>query len=131
MTRELTQSAEAARRAHDYRSAWRAAVTWWFPIVGSTAAWALHLVLLTALVQESCTDSRWLVLMHVATAVTLAVTLAALALSVRMIRRAAGAGDADPRRFLGVLNVMVAAVNTLLIVVEEILVLALRTTRCG
>ena len=134
MTSELADSAEAARRAHDYRSAFVATMTIWFPLIGSIGAWAVHLVLLTALVRISCTEPRWLWAMHGATVVTLAVTAATIVLSWRLTRPAESSPAAiagPPRRFVGVLGLMFGTVNALLIVVEEILVLALRTRRCG
>lgn len=131
MTAPFAESAERSRRAHDYRSAWRAAFTVWFPLFGSIVAWAVHLVALTALVRLSCTRPGWLWAMHAITAATLAVTALALLLGWRLARPAGMEADAAPRRFLGVLALMFGFVNALLIVVEEVLVLALRSRRCG
>ncbi len=98
----------------------------WFPLLGSIAAWAVHLVLLTAVVRISCTDEGWVAVMHWATAATLAVTAAAAVLSLRLAR-----SGVHPLRFIGRLGLLFAAVNGLLIVVEELLVLGLGSQRCA
>jgi hypothetical protein len=127
-------AAELARRSHSTRSALVAAVTDWYPITAPIAAWTVHLVLLTSVVRLSCEQPGFLWLMHATTGVTLAVTAVAMALSWRLARTHADAEAgtvAAHTRFLGQLGLLVGAVNALLIVVEELLVVAFGSQRCG
>lgn len=125
---------EESRRSHSIGSALRAALTDWYPISAPVVAWMVHLVGLASFVRLSCEDSRWLWVMHGITALTLAATALALGLSWRLARGdadTASASEAGHRRFLGQFGLLVAASSALLIVVEELLVFAFGSQRCG
>ena len=124
--------AATTRRSHTARSAIRAAATVWFPLVGGIAAWAVHLVFLAAFVRYSCNapGSAWA--MHAVTAATVMVTVAALVLARRLGRDVTtDDDDVVGERFLGQLALLVGAISLLLIVVEEIYVIAFHASSCG
>lgn len=129
------QSAEEARRSHSILSAVREAVLVWYALLGGIGAWAVHLVFFAAYVRFTCTQPGSLWAMHLVTAVTLAMTTAAIGLSLRMLSRARGdqADDDEGGRaqFVARLGVMVGAVNFALIALEEIYLVALLSRRCG
>ncbi len=127
-------NAEAARRAHSIWSAIVAAVTLWFALLGGIGAWIIHLLLLTAIVELTCERPGYLWVMHGATLATLAITAAAAALALRLARQTgdpASSTDAGRNRFVGQLGLLIAAVNALLIIVEEVLVIIFRSNPCG
>ena len=102
--------------------------TRWFPLVGSIAAWAVHIVALASLVQSTCNTAGRDWLLHAITAACLAVAVAALVLAIRLSRRVdTGAGLA----FFGRVSVLVASINIALIVLEEVYVVALHGHTCG
>ncbi len=110
------------------------AVTVWFALLGGIGAWIIHLLLLTTVVQLSCEHPRYLWVMHGATVAALAVTAVAAALALRLARESgdpASSTDAGRNRFLGQLGLLIAAVNALLIIVEECLVIVFRSNPCG
>ncbi len=118
-------SAEEARRSHSIMSAVKDGVTIWFALLGGLAAWIIHLLAFVSLADLSTRSSsvRWA--MHGITAATLAMTVAALALSVRLAR---DAGDVDESernsrgrsRFIGLMGIVIGIINFMLIALEEL-----------
>ncbi len=118
-----TVSADQARKAHSTVSGIKTAGTVWYALLGSLAAWIIHLLSFVSLAELSTTSptTRWA--MHGITVVTLTMTAAAIALSVRLARPA---GDTDGRdeparnRFLGQMGIVIGVINGLLILLEEL-----------
>jgi len=94
----------------------------WAAVLTGIAAWAAHLLLISALVRWTCNDqgTRWV--LDVLTIVTALVTLVAMWLCLGIIRGAqddeAGGTPAARTRFLGVFGLMIGAVNLALILAE-------------
>ena len=135
MSTETTSEAEEARRAHSIVSGIRDAVLVWYALLGSIGAWTIHLVLFAAYVRFSCNapGSSWV--MHVATAVTLAMTVLAMWLCRRMMRSSAGDESSDEEggraQFIARMGLMIGALNFALIALEEIYLIVLNSRRCG
>ena len=135
MSTETTSEAEEARRAHSIVSGIRDAVLVWYALLGSIGAWTIHLVLFAAYVRFSCNapGSSWV--MHVATAVTLAMTVLAMWLCQRMMRSAEGDESSDEEggraQFIARMGLMIGALNFALIALEEIYLIVLNSRRCG
>jgi hypothetical protein len=104
----------------------------WFPIVGSIAAWAVHLVGEASLVR-SAQVHPWVVwVMHGLTVATAAVCVACIAIAWRSTRLGARvlggerSGAMEGRAsFLGWLGVYIASFNLALILAEELIILEL------
>jgi hypothetical protein len=131
-------SAEVARREHSIVSAIRAGFEVWYALLGGVAAWTIHLLLFAAWVRFTCTADGYVWVMHAATVACLAMTAAAIALSLRHLRRGDGDGDDEAAetesgrfQFLGRLGLLVGIVNVLLIGLEELYVFVLHSRRCG
>ena len=124
--------AEEARRAHSIGSAVRDAIFVWYAALGGIAAWTIHLLFLTSFVRFTCTSGSYVWAMHLATVVTLAMTVVAMTLSWRLVR---ADGDESSERgwlpFLGRLGLLVGAINIALIAVEGLYVFVLASRRCG
>ena len=107
----------------------------WYPLFGTTLIWLTHLIAVGAMAPPSCRDDRWVIAMHLVTAVTAVSTVGGALLAWRGMRdnRADTTSSSDPgrRRFLGQLGVAVALTNTLLIVSEGLMVFALGAHRCA
>lgn len=135
MSTETASEAEEARRAHSILSGIRDAVLVWYALLGSIGAWTIHLVLFAAYVRYSCNapGSSWV--MHVATAVTLAMTVVAMWLCRRMMRSATGDESSDEEggraQFIARMGLMIGALNFALIALEEIYLIVLNSRRCG
>lgn len=92
------------------------------------AAWVIHLVTAVVLLNRACeTGTRWPV--HVVTAVTLVAAIYGLVSAIRL-RRSLSGSEIDPDmaarvRFLAVLGIYLAALFSVLIVVESIPILVL------
>ncbi len=131
----IDTSAEEARRAHSIASAVREAVLVWFALLGSIAAWAIHLVFFVAYVRYTCNRPGSLWVMHAVTAVTLAIAGAALLLCGRMLRGSDGDESADDEggrtQFVARLGLLIGVVNVALITLEEVYLLVLASRRCG
>ena len=111
-----------------WRSAISTGITSWFPIVGSIAAWAVHLVALASLVRYTCNAPAHAWTLHAFTAGCLVVAGAALLFAIRLAR----AGAARSRDvFLGQVSVLVVVINIALIALEEVYVVALHGHTCG
>jgi hypothetical protein len=135
LSTETTTEAEEARRAHSIVSGIRGAVLVWYAFLGSIGAWTIHLVLFAAYVRFSCNapGSSWV--MHVATAVTLAMTVLAMGLCRRMMRSSEGDESSDEEggraQFIARMGLMIGVLNFALIALEEIYLLVLNSRRCG
>jgi hypothetical protein len=97
----------------------------WFALVAPVLAWTVHLVALAALVRYSYNEKGATFWMHLTTALTLAVTVAAIYLAWRMIQHARDVPESDPgpegrTRFLGELALLIGAINFMLIALEEV-----------
>jgi hypothetical protein len=111
-------------------SPFRRGITVWFAVFGGVAAWTLHLLFVAAFVEYSCNvgDVEWP--MHLATAVTALLTIAAMGLSVRLFRSGRHHADDEPTpggrlHYLGVVGLLIGAINLALILAEGSYVLAL------
>jgi hypothetical protein len=128
-------STEEARRAHSILSAVREAILVWYAVLGGIGAWTIHLVFFAAYVRYTCNRSGSLWLMHVVTAITLAMTAAALVLCRRMLLSSEGDESADDEggraQFLARLGLLIGVVNFALIALEEVYLVVLASRRCG
>lgn len=136
MTSQHTVSeGEEARRSHSIMSGVRDAVLVWYALLGSIGAWTIHLVLFASFVGFSCNEEGSTWVMHLATAVTLAMTVLAMVLCRRMMRGAEGDESSDEEggraQFLGRLGLIIGASNFALIALEEIYLVVLNSRRCG
>lgn len=127
---------EEARRAHSITSAIREAVLVWYGVLGSIGAWTIHLVFFAAYVRYTCNRSGSLWLMHVITAVTLAMTAVALLLCWKMLRDEpdgdeSADDDGGRAQFLARLGILIGVINFALIVLEEVYLVVLGSRRCG
>jgi hypothetical protein len=131
-----TLSGEEARRAHSIGSAVREAVLVWYALLGGIGAWTIHLVFFAAYVRYTCNRSGSLWLMHVVTAVTLAMTAVALLLCRRMLGASSGEDEASDEeggraQFIARLGLLIGVVNFALIALEEVYLVVLQSKRCG
>jgi hypothetical protein len=114
---------QQARRSHSILSAIESGWRVWFALLGSLAAWIIHLLAFVSLSRLS-TDReavRWA--MHAITAGTLAMVVAAAVLSARLAFSSDDAGSRDEpgrNRFIGLLGLAFAAANGALIILEEL-----------
>ncbi|MGB6059125.1 MAG: hypothetical protein WBF71_12785 [Microthrixaceae bacterium] len=94
------------RRGHSIGSAIRDFFLVWYAMLAGILLWAIHLVALASLVQLSCNNPGTDWITHTVTAVTLAGTVLAIVLSVRLLRTGkeqlaltssgSGSGSGDP-----------------------------------
>jgi hypothetical protein len=132
MSGHTLSAGDAARRSHSIVSAIRSAVTVWYALLGGIAAWTIHLLVLTSFVRFTCNADDYVWVLHLTTAITLAMTVVAMALSQRLVRQGRGEGvEADRTRFIGQLGLVVGAVNFMLIALEGLYVFVLGSRRCG
>jgi hypothetical protein len=85
----------------------------WYAVVAPIVAWLVHLTAEASLVQHTCNSSGTQWPMHAVTAVCVAVTLSAVAVAFRMSQTPEG-----PWRFLGLLGLILAGANLVLILLE-------------
>ena len=131
---DVEPTAAAAREAHSFGEAVRSAVTVWFALLGSTGAWIIHLMALSSLAPSGCGHPGARLSMHLVTAGCLVIAGASLALSVRLAGRPTDDADSSPRsqhRFLGLLGALMGVIQIVLIVAEELDVVALAGRHCG
>jgi cobalamin synthase len=132
---ETLVNGEEARRAHSIFSGIREAVLVWYAVLGSIGAWTIHLVLLASFVGFSCNAAGTTWVMHLATVVTLAMTVLAMLLCRRMLRASDGDESSDEEggraQFLARLGLLIGALNFALIALEEIYLVVLNSRRCG
>lgn len=126
---------EEARRSHSILSAVREAILVWYALLGGIGAWTIHLVFFVSYVRYTCNAPGSLWLMHVITAVTLALTAVAIALCVRMLHSGGGDESSDDEggrtQFLARLGLLIGVINFALIVLEEVYLVVLGSRRCG
>lgn len=100
----------------------RSPVAVWFAVTGGIGAWFVHLTFVASVVRLLCDYPGWTWVLHVATALTAAVTLVAMAMSAALVRESRDPEDADTPgaqlRFLGLLGLLVGAINLALILLE-------------
>jgi len=129
------EGGEEARRAHSIASAVREGVLVWFALLGGIGAWTIHLLLFVSIVRYTCNAHGSVWVMHLATVVTLAITAAAIALCLRMMRSSEGDESADDEggraQFIARLGLLIGVINFALIALEEIYVIVLNSRRCG
>ncbi|MGB3410453.1 MAG: hypothetical protein WBA45_04590 [Microthrixaceae bacterium] len=158
-TRSTTSGADLhpeGRRGHSIVSAIRDFFLVWYAMLAGILLWAIHLVALSSLVQLACNSpgTEWIT--HMVTAVTLAGTVLAIVLSVRLLRlgkEQLGTGDFHPGNFhpddfhpddfdsgstpperlvfMGRFGILIGAISALLIVMEEVYAVALHSTTCA
>ena len=126
--------------AHSIASAVREGVLVWFALLGGIGAWTVHLVFVASWVRLTCNRPGLDWANHAVTALTLAVTVAAMALSWRLVRAGRGEGhgavgeDADTEagrsQFIGILGLVIGAFNFALIALEELYIVVLHSHRC-
>jgi hypothetical protein len=130
-----TSEAEEARRSHSILSGIRDAILVWYAVLGGIGAWTIHLVFFAAFVQFSCNDDGTTWAMHLVTAITLAMTAAAMWLCWRMLRSSEGDESSDEEggrgQFIARMGLLIGAVNFALIALEEIYLIVLNSRRCG
>ena len=130
-----TERAAAEERAsHSWAEGLRRVVTVWFALLGSTGAWIVHLMALSSLSPSACEHRSARLAMHLVTAGCLVVALASTGLAARLAGRAGPDHDGDERsqhRFVGLLGVLLGVVQIVLIVAEELDVVALAGRHCG
>jgi hypothetical protein len=106
----------------------------WFAVLGSIAAWLIHLSFVSSFVQYTCNVSGVVWVQHLVTAITAAVTVWTMVLSARLVREA-GATDeaagtpAGRTRFLGILGLLFGAIDLVLILTEGFYVILVH--HCG
>jgi hypothetical protein len=127
---------EQARRSHSILSGVREAILVWYALLAGIGAWTIHLVFFAAYVQYSCNEDGTLWVMHLVTAITLAMTAAAMALCWRMLRSSPEGDEASDdeggrAQFIARLGLMIGALNFALIALEEIYLVVLNSRRCG
>ena len=106
----------------------------WFAVFGGIAAWLAHLVFESSFTRHACNAHGTSWVQHVATGVTAAVTLLAMAWSYRLLRASGGAdedgGSAwDRTRFLALFGLITGAINLLLILFEGSYALVITSCR--
>jgi uncharacterized ion transporter superfamily protein YfcC len=126
--------ASVARTQHSLWSAVRTGFTVWYALLGSIAAWIIHLIFLASFVRYTCNvpSTKWV--LHAVTAVTLAMTVLAMVLAWRLDRTDGDEGsdrNGGPLRFVGRLALVIGASNFALIALEELYVIVLAPKRCG
>jgi hypothetical protein len=135
LSADTVSEAEEARRAHSIVSGIRDAVLVWYALLGSIGAWTIHLVLFAAYVRFSCNAPGTSWVMHLATGVTLAMTVLAMWLCRRMMQSSEGDDSSDDEggraQFIARMGLMIGALNFALIGLEEIYLIVLNSRRCG
>jgi hypothetical protein len=98
-------------------------MTKWIAVLAPIALWAVHLTTNSALSRAACRDHAYTWVQHGVTAVTAVAVLACMALSLQLVRTTAGASEADgtpagETMFIGLMGLLVGAVNLALILLE-------------
>jgi hypothetical protein len=94
----------------------------WFAALAGIGAWMVHLTLVSAITEFTCTrsESEWLV--HGGTVAMAAVTAVAIVMCLAAVREAHDPDDAGTLsgniRFVGIFGVMTGAISLLLILLE-------------
>ena len=133
---ETVPDGEEARRSHSIVYGIRDAVLVWYALLGSIGAWTIHLVFFAAFVQFSCNESGTTWAMHLVTVITLAMTVVAMWLCWRMLRKSPEGDESSDEeggraQFIARLGLLIGALNFALIALEEIYLIVLESRRCG
>lgn len=131
---DVEPTAAQDREGHSWGEGLRRIVTVWFALLGATGAWIVHLMALSSLSPSSCDHRSARLAMHLITAGCLVVALASTGLAAKLAGRSGPddeSGDRSQHRFLGLLGVLLGVVQIILIVAEELDVVALAGRHCG
>ena len=94
----------------------------WFAVTGGIGAWMVHLTVTASLVELVCEHPGWTWVLHLVTALTAAVTLVAMGMSAALALRSPDSESAESSagqmRFLGLLGLLLGAINLALILLE-------------
>jgi hypothetical protein len=108
----------------------RSSVATWFAVLGGVGAWMVHLTYAASVVRLTCEHPSLIWTIHGVTAVTALVTVAAIAMSAALVREGSDAESAGTRagqfRFLGLMGLLVGAINLALILLEGSFAIFLR-----
>ena len=100
----------------------RSSLATWFAVLGGIVAWMVHLTYSASVVELTCEHPGLIWTIHGMTAVTALVTLVAMALSALLLREGSDVESAGTRagqlRFLGIMGLLVGAINLALILLE-------------
>jgi hypothetical protein len=131
---DVERTAAEERESHSWGEGLHRIVTVWFALLGSTGAWIVHLMALSSLSPSACGHHSARLAMHLITAGCLVAALASTGLAARLAGRPlADDDDSHPsqHRFIGLLGVLLGVINVVLIVAEELDVVALAGRHCG
>ena len=108
----------------------RSFVATWFAVLGGIGAWLVHLTYAASVVRLTCEHPGLIWSIHAVTAVTALVTVFAIVMSAGLVRESADDESAGTRagqiRFLGLMGVLVGAINLALILLEGSFAIFLR-----
>ena len=108
----------------------RSSFATWFAVLGGVGAWMVHLTYAASVVELTCEHPGLIWTIHGVTAVTALVTVVAIAMSATLVRESAGAESEGTRagqlRFLGLMGLLVGAINLALILLEGSFAIFLR-----
>jgi hypothetical protein len=100
----------------------RSGAATWFAVTGGIGAWILHVTFAASVVRLLCDYPGWTWTLHAATGVTAAITIVAMGMSAALVRLSSEPESADTLsgqlRFLGLLGLMIGAINLALILLE-------------
>jgi|GraSoiStandDraft_16_1057320.scaffolds.fasta_scaffold1811503_2 hypothetical protein len=100
----------------------RSGLATWFAVTGGIVAWLVHLTFAASIVRLACEHPGWIAVLHVTTVLTAAVTVAAMGMAALLVRGNPDAESADTSggqlRFLGLMGLLVGAINLALILLE-------------
>ena len=108
----------------------RSSLATWFAVLGGVGAWMVHLVYSASVVELTCDHPGLIWTIHGASAGTALVTVVAMAMSAALVREGADVESAGTRagqfRFLGLMGLLVGAINLALILLEGSFAIFLR-----
>ncbi|HEY4396105.1 MAG TPA: hypothetical protein VGO28_00390 [Acidimicrobiia bacterium] len=108
----------------------RSPIATWFAVLGGVGAWLIHLTYAASVVRLACEHPGWIWSIHALTLVTALVTVFAIALSAELVREGSDDESAGTRagqiRFLGLMGLLVGAINLALILLEGSFAIFLR-----
>jgi hypothetical protein len=100
----------------------RSSFATWFAVTGGIGAWLAHLTFAASFVRLLCEHPNWTWILHLATALTAAVTVVAMGMSAALVRATPDPESADTAggqlRFLGLMGLLLGAINLALILLE-------------
>ncbi len=108
----------------------RSFVATWFAVLGGIGAWMVHLTYSASVVRLTCEHPGLIWSIHAVTALTALVTVLAIAMAAALVRESADPESAGTRggqlRFLGLMGLLVGAINLALILLEGSFAIFLR-----